>query len=346
MSINRKDRSAALGRATQRKSPPFGWGCRALALVLAAALVSSTLPAVGLAQQAAQPAGQPSSGDLERARALFEQGSEAYSDGRYEAAAEAFQASYAIAGAPELLYNIGQSYERAGLLPQALEALQRYLAAAPNAADAPAVRERVAIIQRNFRQSQLRIVVTPRGARIRVDGRDVGRAPLDALTVTPGEHLVEIEADGHRRYRTTFQVALARLHRIEADLAPIEEDGTGEIERSINWTGPIASWVLAGAFLGGGIVLGVHASGLADDATFRDDSTADDARLFSYFSDAAFVVAFGFAALGTILALTAEPEEEGTGVTLRASRRLRPRTTARAPEVSFGLGGLSVRGSF
>ncbi|MDX2089005.1 MAG: PEGA domain-containing protein [Kofleriaceae bacterium] len=66
---------------------------------------------------------------------------------------------------------------------------------------------------------QVRITTVPAGAQIRIDGKDVGRAPLD-VQVTRGQHLVIARAPLHQ---PTVQGLPAGAAAIEIQLPPDEE---------------------------------------------------------------------------------------------------------------------------
>src|SRR5438105_2670 len=64
----------------------------------------------------------------QRARELFVKGDAAYAEARYEDALAAFQDAYELSGRPQLLFNIANALERLGRLPEAVDALEKYLA--------------------------------------------------------------------------------------------------------------------------------------------------------------------------------------------------------------------------
>lgn len=72
-------------------------------------------------------------GDTERARAHHEAGVSYFDQGRYEEAAEQFQEAYALSGRHHLLLNVSRALELSGDPGGAADALERYLAAEPNA---------------------------------------------------------------------------------------------------------------------------------------------------------------------------------------------------------------------
>lgn len=112
-----------------------------LSLVLPVLLVLSvTLPQRTRAQDA------PTSHDDE-ARALFEAGRVAYSDGRFEAALAHFRHSYELSGRPRLLYNIGSAADKLRRDQQALEAFEAYLAQVPDADNRNEVAARIEVLR-------------------------------------------------------------------------------------------------------------------------------------------------------------------------------------------------------
>jgi len=66
-----------------------------------------------------------------RARELYLRGDRLYTEGRYEAAVEAFQESYHLSGRPLLLFNLANAYERLARYEEALAALRDYAPHAP-----------------------------------------------------------------------------------------------------------------------------------------------------------------------------------------------------------------------
>lgn len=107
----------------------------------------ATVPvlALGLAVPAhaqQQPPERPVREEDARARELFLEGEAHYAAGRYELAAERYLQAYELSQRPELLFNLGNAYERMGEYEKAADYLRRY-ADSPRARDVVSVRERV-----------------------------------------------------------------------------------------------------------------------------------------------------------------------------------------------------------
>jgi tetratricopeptide (TPR) repeat protein len=83
------------------------------------------------AQAAAAPAGDEKAANLKRAEELYRNGERLYTEGSYESAILAFQESYELSKEPQLLYNIGNAYERLGDFANSRRYLDQYRAFAP-----------------------------------------------------------------------------------------------------------------------------------------------------------------------------------------------------------------------
>jgi tetratricopeptide (TPR) repeat protein len=84
---------------------------------------------------------------MKAAQEAFDRGTDAYNAGRFKAAAAAFTEAYDHEPKPELLYNIGAAYQRAGDTKQAIKHYQLYLNNHPDAKDADQVRKMIDKLQ-------------------------------------------------------------------------------------------------------------------------------------------------------------------------------------------------------
>jgi len=92
--------------------------------------------------RAQQPPASTDGKDAE-ARSLFEAGSTAYAEGRYENAFDYFKRSYQLSARPKLLFNIGQTADRLRRDQEALGAFEAYLRQVPDAPNRSQVENRV-----------------------------------------------------------------------------------------------------------------------------------------------------------------------------------------------------------
>ena len=98
--------------------------------------------------------------------------------------------------------------------------------------------------------TRLTITVNPVDAHIRVDGLPRGRSGTE-LRLEPGDHRVQIEADGYETHERTVRLVPGVAERLAVHLSPSESEITSEA-----WF-----WVVllgAAALIGGGIGLGIY----------------------------------------------------------------------------------------
>lgn len=103
----------------------------AIALILSAALVATSLPGVAFAQDG-DAADVEEMTPEERAHAveqLATAGANAYRAEDFDTAIRAFKKAYAIEPVPNLLYNIAKAYERQEKYPEAVEYYQKFVVA-------------------------------------------------------------------------------------------------------------------------------------------------------------------------------------------------------------------------
>jgi serine/threonine-protein kinase len=66
--------------------------------------------------------------------------------------------------------------------------------------------------------TSLSIETRPPGARVRVDGRDVGVTPLTVTPLDPGPHRLELQLPGYRLWSSTLTLAAGQRRRLTASL--------------------------------------------------------------------------------------------------------------------------------
>lgn len=85
--------------------------------------------------------------DFAAAGAHFEAAQQAFSAGKFKLAADEFQAAYSITKDPALLFNIGESWQRAGEAKKALDSYRSYLKEQPSATDRAEVESRIQALE-------------------------------------------------------------------------------------------------------------------------------------------------------------------------------------------------------
>jgi tetratricopeptide (TPR) repeat protein len=140
-------------------------------------------------------AGPPVVGPKEKARAkvLLDQASRLYDRHEYAQALEKFNAAYDIYPSPNLLYNIGQTYQDLARPVDALETFERFLKVTDNDPTRAVQQQRgevhTSMESLKNKVGRLQIDCPIAGAEIRIDGKRIGTSPLPApVWVTPGSH--------------------------------------------------------------------------------------------------------------------------------------------------------------
>lgn len=90
---------------------------------------------------------QAMSGTDQEARAIFMAAQVAFDEGRFESAVQYFLQSFRLSGRPELLYNIGNTYDRLQQPEQALHYFDQYLQQRPNAENNKQVEARTRLLR-------------------------------------------------------------------------------------------------------------------------------------------------------------------------------------------------------
>lgn len=159
-------------------------------------------------------------------RALFDKGVKSYQQGQYAAAIEAFSEAYRITKRPGLLFSLAQafrrSYERTADPAQRRQAVhyyERYLETTPRGERSteatkwlkqlvvpPSAPGDQAPPGNDAARARLVIAVNVPGATLRLDGQRVPSLP-HAADVAPGEHRLEVIADGYAPHQRDVVVA-------------------------------------------------------------------------------------------------------------------------------------------
>src|SRR5688572_2213139 len=130
------------------------------------------------------------------ARNKLVQGGEFLKRGQYEEALARFQEAYRLVPSPKIHYNFGLAYRGLGRKADALEAFERFLAEAPDAAKEArqnATRERG---QLTAQITVLEVKVDLPGAEVFVDGRSYGTSRSAPIYLDPGPHQLVVEKAG------------------------------------------------------------------------------------------------------------------------------------------------------
>ena len=183
---------------------------------LIAVLLLTAGPIVGLA--GAARADDPARA---AASAYYSKGLELANQGQYEAALDQFANAYTKSPHFAVLYNIGQAQIALGRPLEAISALAKYLR--DGAEQVPLsrreqVQAQIALLE--ARLSELTITTDTPGAVIRVDGHEVGTAPLfQPIRLAAGSHTVTARLPNGAEVVRAVALGEAEREKLELELA-------------------------------------------------------------------------------------------------------------------------------
>lgn len=161
-------------------------------------------------------------GDMEKAKRNFKQGKKLYKKGDFEKAAESFLTAYRLSDRGELLYNIGQSYRKAGNLQKAEKYFQKYLDENPDANNEQKVVDLLIDIQQKLaeRMATINIEVDQSGLEVYVDDDEEARCKTPcSISVAPGERTIRIEGKDIEPYEETLTVEKTESRSLDPSIA-------------------------------------------------------------------------------------------------------------------------------
>ena len=172
------------------------------------------------------------------ARVRFSMGREAFSRGDYATAVTEFERAYVLSRRPQLLYNVGTTYERLHRWEEARSALQRYLDAVADAPDREEVAGRIRIIDVEIQhQTYAPTVAPPEPPRIVVVERPVIVAPpshplrvtawvAGGLTVVSGGMILAVGLLATQRYNQLVRDCAPNCTQSDVDDMRLRRDLT------------------------------------------------------------------------------------------------------------------------
>jgi tetratricopeptide (TPR) repeat protein len=207
----------------------------------------------------------------EQARIHFQKGLENYQDGDFRAALIEFERAYALQPAYRLLYNLGQvAYEL-----RDYTGTERYFTKYLEEGKDEIPADRRAEVEQDLARVRARIasvsiLTNQAGAKLFVDDREVGRAPLDGpQRLSAGQHRIQGQQTGYAPVTRVVELAggddvTVRLDfgaRLDSAAAP------AKAESSTNW--PLWTGIATGVFAAGAAGFGY--------AAYRDSQNYEDA---------------------------------------------------------------------
>jgi hypothetical protein len=223
---------------------------------------------------------------VKKARELWYRGVDAFRNGRYEEARQAFSECYALMPKSDVLRNLSISEIQSGHYVAAARHLTELLSGADLPAD---VREEATrrLAQAEAQIGKLNVSVDVPGALVNIDGAPIGRTPLDgSWYLEPGQHEVAISKSGYpdetRQIYALAGVAIPVTVSLEALRREQERDahaaqlmGTQEGETATDHgigTASTITLISTGTLAAAGFIAGIAFTVAAN----KHDSKADE----------------------------------------------------------------------
>jgi tetratricopeptide (TPR) repeat protein len=279
--------------------------CSGIFAVLSALLLTTAREAAAQTPSAVAP--PPDAAPPPGYREAIEQALSEYEAHDYAEARAAFLRAHALYPNARTLRGLGmmefelRNYiESVSLLEQALASQVKPLDAALRAqTEATLVRARGYVSSYD-----LQLNPAPPSVRVLIDGVPVAFTPGKPLTLTVGEHSLQVLADGYRDEQRSLSVKSGEQQSLAVELhalqqAPAAAVALGKPEHestSGSWLGP-ALTIGGGAIAIAGFTIGAVALGKAKHADTQDD--ADGARALALGADISIGVGLATAAVGS-----------------------------------------------
>lgn len=165
------------------------------------------------------------------AKARFGEAARAYREARYAEAITLFLEANALEPHPELIFNVGQAYEKLGDVPSALRSYREYLRLQPHAADRVTVEASIRNLELRLSEKgiqQVSVFSSPSGATVLLDQREVGHTPWTG-EIAPGRHIVVLRATGFPDTAKEFVLARDRAIDLDITLASTNDAGATQL---------------------------------------------------------------------------------------------------------------------
>jgi hypothetical protein len=154
----------------------------------------------------------------EKARSLARSAKQLALDGNLAEALALYEQAYTLDPATPLLYTIGRVSDKAGKLVRARAALEQYLREEKDPEGLARGRNALEAVMARW-SGWVRVVSPSQGAVVELDGKPVGRIPLERpLEVSPGRHSIRVYAPGKLPFEENLQVKAAEGVEVHAAL--------------------------------------------------------------------------------------------------------------------------------
>jgi hypothetical protein len=214
-----------------------------------------------LAALAIAPAAYADDGEREaEAERLYADGQKAAQAERWTEARDRFREAFALTPHAQIAVQLGRAELSLGESASAAEHLAFFLRTATDASASDRQTVQAMLDRARAKVAAVEVTVEPSGAEVRVEGREVGTAPLaDPVFVEPGTRDVEAFGRGGSA-RATIEAAAGKTYRVGF---VVSGGGAGlmRVDPSLRWGVTIGGSAATLVTLGIGVGLGAAAMG-------------------------------------------------------------------------------------
>ncbi|WP_437531682.1 PEGA domain-containing protein [Sorangium sp. So ce726] len=201
--------------------------CRSLAVLFSAATLIA-VPEIAAAQPATPQAAPANADAVTRADESFRRGLRLYSDKKYVEAEAELQSAWELNPTFDVAYNLGNTKYQLKKYREAAEhlsfALRNWPLVKTVAKLKPTAEQRLA--ESRAQVGALRVTASAAGAEVLVDGKAVGRAPLEGeVFVEPGEHQIEARLEGYAPVSQAVKSAKGETADVGLAMVPVKSEG-------------------------------------------------------------------------------------------------------------------------
>jgi len=160
----------------------------------------------------------------EEAKEKFMEGVRNFSDENYPDALAAFEESYRLRPKASVLFNIGMCQKAMFRYIEAIDTFNKFLSESGEKTRKAMINEaRAALKELEQLVGSLRLTNAPDGARVFVEGREIGRTPLSGpVMLNPGSHVLEVKKDGFEPLKTGVTIPSGAEIAVSAALSPLK----------------------------------------------------------------------------------------------------------------------------
>jgi hypothetical protein len=171
----------------------------------------------------ARASGPPDDPARAEARERFDRGLRLFDDGDDAAALAEFVRAYQLVPSAAILLDIGLTYASWGRPIEAIDALERVIAAPAGLSVESVSHAQAVLAEQRDRVAEIGVVASVDGASVLVDAVEAGKTPLPApLKVGAGEHVVGVVAPGYAPAYRRILVAGRTRSDLRVDLVAMQ----------------------------------------------------------------------------------------------------------------------------